>query len=289
MEHSIEQPITQPIAPPARQTPARIRLVQVVHSRPVSANLQRITLTGPALATPPHYWPACHVKLLLPQPGQLQPVLPVFGEQGPVWPDQALKPDVRTFTVRAYRPEQAEVDIDVAVHGDLGPASRFALYCKRGDFCALSLPGGPQPMLTPNLPFLLAGDMTALPAICAMLEQLPADAQGEVFCLVSSDDDIPPLTIPLRVTCHWLVGNYQQTALLINTVKAAPLPTPGSFIWLAGEEQIVLQLRRYLRAQLPLHRDQLYAIPYWRAGLDEAAYEMPRHQVMADQAPVTGA
>lgn len=278
MEHTIEQPTTQP----TRQTSARIRLVQVVHSRPVSANLQRLTLTSPALGDAPHYWPACHVKLLLPKPGQQQPVLPVFSEHGPVWPDQALKPDVRTFTVRAYRPEQAEVDIDVAVHGDSSPASRFALHCKRGDYCALSLPGGPQPMLTPNLPFLLAGDMTALPAICAMLEQLPADARGEVFCLVSSHDDIPQLTIPDRVICHWLIGNYQQTALLINTVKTASLPTPDSFIWLAGEEQIVLQLRRYLRKQLALQRDQLYAIPYWRAGLDEAAYEMPRHQLMGD-------
>ncbi|WP_164852353.1 siderophore-interacting protein [Rheinheimera riviphila] len=274
---------------PVPQAPARIRLVQVVQSQPVSANLRRITLTGSALAEPPHYWPACHVKLLLPKPGQLQPLLPVFGEHGPVWPDQALKPDVRTFTVRAHRPELAEVDIDVAIHGDSSPASRFALHCKRGDYCALSLPGGPQPMLPPNLPFLLVGDMTALPAICAMLEQLPADAQGTVFCLVSSHDDIPQLKVPVRVTCHWLVGNYQQTALLIDTVKAAPLPAPGSSIWLAGEEQIVLQLRRYLRHQLPLQREQLYAIPYWRAGLDEAAYEMPRHQVMDDNAPVAGA
>ncbi|MDZ7867971.1 MAG: siderophore-interacting protein [Rheinheimera sp.] len=262
----------------------RFRRVQLLQRRQVSVNLWRLTFGGPALAEMPYYWPACHIKLLLPKPGQRQPELPVFTATGPEWPDGAVKPEIRTFSVRAHRPALAELDIDVAVHGDRGPASRFAMHAQPGAHCALSLPAGPNPMLPARLPFLLAGDMTALPAICAMLEHLPTDAQGQVFALVSSAADMPQLAVPAGVACHWLIGDCRQTALLIDAVIShcqTRLPPADSYVFLAGEEQIVLQLRRFLRKQLPLSRQQLYALPYWRAGVDETGFAVLRAQQAA--------
>src|SRR5687768_2037659 len=39
----------------------------------------------------------------------------------------------RNFTVRAYRPEREEVDVDFFLHGDIGRASAWAIRAKPGD------------------------------------------------------------------------------------------------------------------------------------------------------------
>lgn len=265
----------------------RFRRVQLLERRQLSPHLWRLTFYGPALAQLPHYWPACHIKLLLPKDGQLQPTLPVMTDHGPQWQDPASKPEIRTFSVRAHRPALAELDIDVAVHGYSAPASRFALTAQPCAHCALSEPGGPNPMLAAGVatgqPFLLAGDMTALPAICAMLETLPA-ASGRVFLLLQSNDDISSLTVPATAQCHWLLGDHRQSHLLTDAVKRSCLAQPlarDSFVWLAGEEQIVLQLRRLLRPYLSEPRAQLYAVPYWRAGVNESHFAMLRAEQAA--------
>lgn len=53
-----------------------------------------------------------------------------------------------------------------------------------------------------------------------------------------------------------------------------------AFFWLAGEDRIVVQLPRYLRRELNVERSQLYAVPYWREGLNEEDYHQKRHDVM---------
>ena len=37
------------------------------------------------------------------------------------------RPDLRWYTVRAHRPEVAEIDVDFVVHGDAGPGTRCAI------------------------------------------------------------------------------------------------------------------------------------------------------------------
>ncbi len=64
---------------------------------------------------------------------------------------------MRTFTIRAFRREALELDIDFALHGDGGPASRFANEVKPGDLLAISGPGGPDPMLQPASHYYMVG------------------------------------------------------------------------------------------------------------------------------------
>lgn len=54
----------------------------------------------------------------------------------------------------------------------------------------------------------------------------------------------------------------------------------SAFFWLAGEDRIVVQLRRYVRRELKVERNQLYAMPYWCEGLNEEDYHQKRHDVM---------
>ena len=55
-------------------------------------------------------------------------------------PDE-VRPSVRTYTTRAVRPLLREVDVDMVLHGDGGPASRFAGSAAPGDVAALLGPG----------------------------------------------------------------------------------------------------------------------------------------------------
>ena len=59
-----------------------------------------------------------HVKIMLPRPGQREIVLPTPTDKGPRWLDPAQKPVIRTFTIRAFRREALELDIDFALHGE---------------------------------------------------------------------------------------------------------------------------------------------------------------------------
>lgn len=251
--------------------------VQVKRVTDLGPNLRRLCVTSPTLARYPFRCGGAHIKLFLPLPGQAQPQLPQLTEQGLHWAEPAQKPLIRTFSIRAFRPRLAELDIDFALHGEQGPAGRFALYARPGDRLAISNPGGPSPMLPPARYHYLAGDLTALPAISAMLEEMPGSALGQVAILVSEPADIHPLNAPTGMGIHWFINDLP--ALLAQVTGLSPDPAHSQF-WFAGEETLVLALRRHVRHQLNAPRQAVYAIPYWRRGDSEEGYHQQRHRMM---------
>lgn len=82
---------------------------------------------------------------------------------------------VRTYTIRDQR--LGELDVDFALHvdaeGQAGPATRWALAAQPGDVIDVGGPGPAKPLPPGFGTYLVAGDMTALPAISANLEALP--------------------------------------------------------------------------------------------------------------------
>lgn len=258
----------------------RPRLLTVKHVRDVSPHLRRVCLTSPELADYPFTCGGAHIKIMLPQPGQTHAVLPTPTPQGPRWEDPSQRPIMRTFTIRAFRREALELDIDFALHGDAGPASRFAMQVKPGDLLAISGPGGPDPMLQPARHYYMVGDLTSLPAISAMTEVMPADAQGHIALLVPYQEDVQDLSLPVGVTLRWFIGTPEQTEPLVAYFTALPMQEQASYFWFGGEEGLVVPLRRHVRRTLEVDRTRVYAVPYWRHGKDEEAYHHARHDVM---------
>ncbi|NAW87038.1 siderophore-interacting protein [Photobacterium halotolerans] len=258
-------------------------LLTVKSVQDLGPRYRRITFTSPELAHYPPCSNGAHIKIMLSQDGQSEPVLPTMTATGPKWESPEDKPLLRTFSVRELRRETGEMDIDFALHGDLGPASRFALNARPGDQLGISPPGGPYPMLKPASHYYLAGDLTALPAISAMLEDMPADSRGYVAIQVSDETDIQDLRSPAGVEVQWFIGQPDQVQPLIDQFCQQPFSTEmtaDSYFWLGGEEQIVVGLRRFIRRELDVERTQVYAIPYWRFGIDEDSYHTSRHQVV---------
>ncbi|ENY70415.1 siderophore-interacting protein [Aeromonas diversa] len=258
----------------------RPRLLTVTRITELSPGLRRLTLSSPDLADYPFTCGGAHIKIMLPRPGQSEIVLPTPTPQGPRWEDPATRPIIRTFTLRAFRREQLELDIDFALHGELGPASHFALHAVPGDRLAISGPGGPTPMLQEADNYYMAGDLTALPAICAMAEVMSPQAKGEILLLVPHRDEIQEIPLPSGVTQTWFVGEPDQTAPLVEHFIRLPIAPEASYFWFGGEEGLVLPLRQHIRRTLDVDRRRVYAVPYWRHGKSEDAYHQDRHAAM---------
>ena len=179
-------------------------------------------------------------------------------------PDAERNP-VRTYTIRDVRPAEREIDIDFVLHGTSGPASAWATGAAVGDILAVVGPdsrveghdGGIEWHPGAATRLLIAGDETAVPAICAIVESLPADATGHVLAEVPTEADALPLAAPPGVTVTWLArGSAVHGARLSAAVHA----------W--GEERAA---RRAEATRTPArHAAAPAAVPVRRAGGEES-------------------
>ncbi|WP_230425669.1 siderophore-interacting protein [Spartinivicinus ruber] len=269
-----------------KRTPPR--LLQVVKTECISPHMQRITLSGDAIKDFPEDRNGAHIKVFLPLAHQDKPVLPTLGPKGIIWPPKEEKPITRTYSVRKYRREKEELEVDFVLHGHDSPASGWALKAKPGDFLGIAGPGGPDPLLAPADWHIIAGDMTALPAISALLEELPEYTSGHVFIEVTDESERQPLATRSVMEIHWLYrGNLTagRSTLQLDAIKQVDKPENIEAVsaWVAGENNAVVNIRNYLKAKYGLTRKNLYAVPYWRDGFDEEGYHEDRHKVMDEE------
>ncbi|PZF59879.1 siderophore-interacting protein [Curtobacterium sp. MCSS17_008] len=198
----------------------RVFSVRVAAVTALTPSFVRVTLTGDALADFSAVGLDQRIKIVLPIPGHGFTDLPDGDDWYGAWralPDAERNP-LRTYTVRSFRPDARELDIDFVAHGDTGPASRWVSSCRVGD--ELRIVGPAVPSSPAELPsgaaefapgsatrILLAGDETAAPAICAILEALDVTTVGHVFIEVPTDADRLPVTAPAGVEVRWIARN----------------------------------------------------------------------------------
>ncbi|MEU7799102.1 siderophore-interacting protein [Micromonospora arborensis] len=293
---------TLPIAP------WRVFTVTVHAVRRLSPSFTRVTFTGADLDRFADNGYDQRIKLALPLPDQREVRLPEGEDWYPKWralPEHLRNP-IRTYTVRAVRPHLAEVDVDLVLHGDSGPATRWARRARAGDELALVGPdagydgehGGVEFRPPTGATLLLAGDETAVPAISAICERLPLAARGTVVLEVPDADDVLPLAAPPGIDVRWLsrgADGYGSRLVPAVAVAAGELLAPGTtpaaqpipdvdvdteilwevpdevagaplYAWLAGEAGVIRNLRRHLVAERGLDRRAVAFMGYWRLG-----------------------
>jgi NADPH-dependent ferric siderophore reductase len=131
--------------------------------------MTRVILGGDELAGFSLDQPAASVRLLLPTADRLE--IPTWHGNEFLLSDGA-RPIIRTLTPRRFNPAARELHLDVVVHGS-GAASTWAESTQPGDNVAISGPGRGYHIDPDATAFLLAGDETAIPGICQLLEYLP--------------------------------------------------------------------------------------------------------------------
>ncbi len=252
------------MAPPHRPPP---RKLEVLGSQSITPNMLRVTLGGEALADFPRDQEGGYVKLNLP---------PLPGTQ---------KPTVRTYTIRNQRcgVNGVEIDVDFALHtaqdGSAGPATEWAMAAKAGEVILVGGPGAAKPLPSGAARYVVAGDMTALPAIGANLERLDREARGVVFLEIQHEDDRQDIDHPAGVEIRWLVNPQPGTQpnLLEQNVRSLDWED-GTYAWAACEFSSMRALRSYLLDEQGLGRDALYISSYWKSGLNEDSHKLVKRE-----------
>lgn len=241
----------------------------VVRTERLSPTMVRVVLGGLADFVPGIFTDS-YVKLIFPRATYRQPLdLDQVRRELPVgqWPV------VRTYSVRAFDPVAHELTVDFVVHGAAGVAGPWAAAAQPGDLVFVRGPGGayaPDPAADWHL---FAGDESALPAIAAALEALPADARGRAVVEVPGAESHLGLVAPSGVAVTWLHTAHRQVGdRLVEAVRGIELPLTDVQAFVHGEAGWVAQIRRLLRVdrQLPAHR--LSISGYWRLGSDEEGW-----------------
>lgn len=233
------------------------RTFTVLDKTEVTPHMLRITLGGEAMADFPADQPSAYVKLRFAQAHSDRPLL-------------------RTYTIRTQRADS--VDIDFVRHGDGGPASRWAEDVQPGETIDIGGPG-PKKLVDADADWvLLIGDMTALPAISANLEFLPADTRGIAVIEVASKDDIQPLAAPENVELRWVVNPRpgEDTDALYDTICALDWLDGRPSVWCACEFQGMRRLRTYLKNDRQIAREDLYISSYWQHGANEESHKQAK-------------
>ncbi|TBV12880.1 siderophore-interacting protein [Stutzerimonas kirkiae] len=206
---------------PARPCSYRVFDLRLKERILLSPSLARFVFTGPEVARMRTLAADQRVKLFFPVSEGTPPSLPLNGDWHKALRalEPGQRPAMRTYTIRALRNEAAEVDVEFVLHGDNGPASRWAEHAVPGDRLQMVAPdaafaGDPggyewQPPAGARH-ILLIGDETALPAIAGILENL-ADAGHtavvQTFIEVPEQADRRELVRPASAQVVWLPRN----------------------------------------------------------------------------------
>jgi len=195
------------------------------------------------------------------------------------------KPVKRTFTVANFRREQHEIDVDFMLHGSSesavdGVAAPWAMQAKVGDKVSIS---GPRRANFINLQadwFLLAADMTALPALTANLARLPNSATGYVVIEILSQNDQQKLDLPANMEVHWVINPDAgaDASPLFDAIKQLTWINGRVSIWTACEFNTMKKIRQYYREQRSVPASHLYISSYWKKGLKEEEHKKAKRR-----------
>lgn len=274
----------------------------------LSPSLTRMVFAASDVANMKTDGPDQRIKVFFPLPGQDAPQVP----QGEDWyaryralPEGERAP-MRTYTIRALRPEAGEVDIDFVLHGETGPASRWATHARVGDRIGLLAPDAQVADSSQGFEWkppadvqrvLLVADDTALPAVAGILEDLarwPHPPQVQAFLEVAHDADVLPLAAPVGAQLFWLAregaahGQLLQQAVQARVgplgLRAAEQDLAeididqdilweqasaqggGLYAWVAGEAGAVMAIRRHLVKDCGIDKRAITFMGYWRHG-----------------------
>ncbi|HEY9333811.1 MAG TPA: siderophore-interacting protein [Kribbella sp.] len=241
----------------------------------MSPHLRRVTFVAPRIAEAVTAGPDQRIKVLLAPPNGSAIKLPSGPEWYAEWCAQPVDERfiMRTYTVRALRPEVAELDVEFVLHGVNGPASAWVSEAELGDQVGLLLPFAVDKTSTKGLLHsgvdyvppatsvrrVLVADETALPAVAGILEELPAGVHATVFIAVPNAADIRPLAGSADVT--WVTDGS-----LVDALKSAALPFDVDYAWVAGESSMIKEVRRHLVNTIGMPKSAISFQGYWKRG-----------------------
>lgn len=248
-----------------------LRHLTVKTARQVAPAMVRVTLAGDELEGFMAPGPADHVKVFFPDADGVL-TTPVFSPTGTTRPETGTV-IVRDYTPLAYRPDQAELDIDFVIHGDDGPASAWASRAEPGMPLAVAGPRGSHLPPSSISHALVVADETALPAASRWMDALAPDVPVTALLSVAHPETAGYLPEGPGRELVWFDGD-DRDARILQAVRNMSFDEQ-SFAFLAGEAGAIMHIRRYLRRELGLSKDQVDAHGYWKRGIANLDHHAP--------------
>ncbi|WP_407975864.1 siderophore-interacting protein [Brucella pseudogrignonensis] len=212
------------------------------------------------------------VRLALKPDAQTPVTLPVKMENGK-WgrPDGSQHCPNRPYTIRRWNPATCEITIDIVVHED-GVAASWAMNAKIGDVVGICNPEGRFWIPKGSQWLLMLTDITGIPAVGRVLEELPEGFRAIVHVEVPSEDDRQVIATKADAlvtwhACHGLKPErpgYTELPRIARTITE--LPEGSDYIYIAGEARAVSDCRKHFRDVLGFDKNRIDAIGYWIEG-----------------------
>jgi NADPH-dependent ferric siderophore reductase len=226
---------------------AEVATVDDVHPR-----LRRVTLAGGDLVSFAPLGPDTFVY-----------VMPSASAVTATWDE---RPPGAYYTVRAWRPDEAALDLLVVMHDSPGVVSAWVRTCRPGDRVAL---WGPRDGFAPpgdTAWYLLVADDTGAPAVAAILEARPPATPA----VVVAEAQEPGLRLRLAerdgVDVSWVYRRgSRRPELVVEALRRLRLPEGPAYVWAGAEHAVVAGVRRYLDLELGTTPDRRSLASYWRA------------------------
>lgn len=292
--------------------------VRLARTERLSPSFLRLTFTGPDLDEFAPRTLDQRIKFVLP-PACGTPVdVALFDD--PDWYatwrslSDDERPTLRTYTVRAVRPEAKEIDVDVVLHGvtpesaaapdcplrklhacvcadAVGPAVRWCATARQGDGLVIIGPNrrfeGPASGLEWQPPadadtYLIAGDETAVPAISSIVESLPAGVRAHVYLEVPTAADVQELPAREGVQVTWLPRRGSATTAAHGTLLDLAVRTEAAGILAQhrpGQEVEEVDVDAQILWEVPAEPVAPQGVYAWIAGEAGVVKELRRHLV----------
>lgn len=182
----------------------------------------------------------------------------------------SLRPVVRNYTVRDFRAESAELDIDFVVHGDAGIAGPWASSVEPATAAAtvalIDQGCGWKPV--PHDEVLIVADESGMPAAVGILRDLPRDARGHAVIELFDGADRQATDGPSGVEVHWVVRDPSTPpgTLALPALAALDFPAQRTYAFAVGESALATGARRHLVNERGLSKQQVTFSGYWKLG-----------------------
>ncbi|GAA3648065.1 siderophore-interacting protein [Microbacterium marinilacus] len=247
----------------------RIHLGIVTATRRVGAGMLRITLGGHDM----HDYPTTsvgdeYVRLFFPDRPEDDVRLPFATERGWDFADGVAPSEMRTYTIRAHRP--GEVDIDFVEH-DGGIAAAWAAQARPGQQVGVNPPKALYDRPVWARRQILVADEPALPAALRIAELTAADVPTTLVLEVrGTEHQLLPDAPGDAAEIVWLrgTGNGHAPSELAAAVRRADV-ADDAYVWVASETRVTREIRTHLRRERSLPADAYKIVGYWTDRAEE--------------------
>lgn len=223
--------------------------VTVTHVQDFTPWYRRIVFDGPEVVRDLELFPTLWLRLWVPNPAK-----------------GASHVSQRGYTFVDVRPDEGTFALDFVLHETAGPAGDWARAARLGDRLEVAIT--PHHIALPDATdrVVLAGDVTALPAINSWLAVIDESVPVHVVVEDGHDGhDALPCARRANLTWQWVRPGPIRGQALAEALASLP-ESAGLYVWAAGERGLVKAVRTVLKDALRVPRDRQFSQSYWIEG-----------------------